>query len=672
MATIDELCINTIRTLSIDAIQNANSGHPGLPLGAAPMAYVLWKNHLSHDPGDPLWPDRDRFVLSAGHGSMLLYALLHLFGYDLSLDELKRFRQWGSKTPGHPEAFLTPGVEATTGPLGQGSVNAVGMAMAERILADRFNRPGEDGDIVDHYTYALVSDGDIMEGLAAEAGSLAGHLGLGKLIYLYDANDITLDGPTSLTFSGEDVCKRYEAYGWQVLRVENGDTDLDAIDRAITAAKADKGRPSLIYVHTTIGYGSPNKAGTSSAHGSPLGVDEVAATKSALGWDPGLTFHVPDEVRAHVDHGKRGAKARAAWTAQLSRYAQAHAEAYAAWQTCMSGELPAAWNTGLPSWPSGDKLATRAAAGKALIAIASAVPWLAGGDADLGCSTKTLIPDGGDFDGQTGAGRNIHFGVREHAMGAICNGMAYHGGVRPYSATFFVFSDYMRPAVRLAAMNHLPAIYVWTHDSVGLGEDGPTHQPVEHLMALRAVPNLHVVRPADANEAVEAWAYAMTRTAGPTALVLSRQQLPVLERSATDGVARGAYVVADAPEAAQGGMRAIVIATGSEVSLALATREVLAREGIGVRVVSMPCWKSFRAQDAAYRESVLPTAVTARVSVEAGVTFGWEAWVGTEGASVGIDRYGASAPGDLLMAKFGFTAENVADKVRAALARDPS
>ena len=660
---VSQISINTLRTLAIDAIQKANSGHPGLPMGAAPMAYVLWQNHLRHNPRDPRWPDRDRFVLSAGHGSMLLYGLLHLTGYDLGLDDLRAFRQWESRTPGHPECFMTPGVEATTGPLGQGATNAVGMAMAERSLAHRFNRPGH--EIVDHFTFALVSDGDLMEGVAAEAGSLAGHLGLGKLVYLYDANDVTLDGPADLTLS-EDMCKRYEAYGWHVQRVEQGDTDLGGLDRAIAAAKAETGRPSLILVRTTIGFGSPNKAGTSSSHGSPLGAEEVAATKRALGWDPEAQFLVPEEVRAHMGAAvDQGARAQADWQIRFEAYAKAHPDLAAEWTACMSGTLPAGWDADLPSWPTGAKAATRSAASKVQQAIAKRVPWLLGGDADLGCSTKTMLPGGGDFDGRTGAGRNIHFGVREHAMGAICNGMDYHGGVRPFASTFLVFSDYMRPAVRIAALNGQPVIYVWTHDSVGVGEDGPTHQPIEHVMALRTIPNLAVVRPADALETVAAWRYAMQRTDGPTALVLSRQDLPVLERAgAGPGSAeQGGYVLADA-DAPQ----AIIMATGSEVTLAMEARALLAGEGARVRVVSMPCWEQFRAQSADYREQVLPRAIAARVSVEAGVTMGWEAWIGDRGVAVGIDRYGSSAPGGVIMEKLGLTAANVAAQVREVIA----
>jgi transketolase len=657
-----ELSINTIRTLSIDAIQKANSGHPGLPMGAAPMAYVLWQRHLSHNPRDPKWADRDRFVLSPGHGSMLIYSLLHLAGYDLSIDDIANFRQWGSKTPGHPELHVTPGVEVTTGPLGQGSANAVGMAMAERMLAHRYNRPGH--DIVDHHTYAIVSDGDLMEGVAAEAGSLAGHLKLGKLIYLYDDNDVTLDGPTSLSFSGEDVAARYRSYGWHVVRIEDGDTNIEAIDRAIVEAKAETGRPSLIVVKTTIGYGSPNKAGKSSAHGSPLGADEVAASKKQLGWDPDKVLFVPDEVREHMRSAVgSGEQSQAAWSDRLASYAAEHPELAAELELCLSGKLADGWDADLPTWSAGESVATRSAGGKVQNAIGATVPWLFGGDADLGCSTKTLITDGGSFEGQGGSGRNIHFGVREHAMAAICNGLDLHGGVRPYAATFFVFSDYMRPSVRLAALNDQPVIYLWTHDSIGLGEDGPTHQPVEHLMSLRAMPNLAVVRPADANETTEAWRFAMNRTSGPTALVFSRQNLPVVDRT-THGVAsglhKGAYTLADT----DGAPDAIIIATGSEVALALAARTELAKSNVKVRVVSMPCWEAFAEQPDDYREAVLPSAVAARVSVEAGVTFGWSQWLGNRGVAIGIDRFGASAPGPELMDKLGINLDRVVAAVR--------
>jgi transketolase len=637
---LSSLAINTIRTLSIDAVQKANSGHPGLPLGAAPMAYVLWQRHLRHDPRNPSWPDRDRFVLSAGHGSMLLYSLLHLTGYDLSLDELKSFRQWGSKTPGHPEWHHTPGVESTTGPLGQGAANAVGMAIAEKYLAGLFG-----ADVVDHFTYALVSDGDVMEGVALEAASLAGHLGLGKLIYLYDANDVTLDGPLSLAFS-EDVGARYAACGWHIQTVTDGDRDLEAIDRAIAAAKAETGRPSLIVVKTTIGFGSPKKAGTAAAHGSPLGEAEVKATKQALGWDPEAQFLVPDTVRTHMGEAvSRGEAARAAWRGRVEAWRAAQPELAKQWERAQAGELPEGWDGGVPAWKAGESIATRSASGKIMAALCKNVPWLFGGDADLGGSTKTLVA-GGDWD-RSGAGRNLRFGVREHAMGSICNGMAYHGGMRPFASTFFVFSDYMRPAVRLAALNRQNVVYVWTHDSVGLGEDGPTHQPVEHLMSLRAMPNLHVVRPADANETVAAWRHAMTRTGGPIALVLSRQDLPVVTAVGAPGAERGAYVLADGKDVA-------IIATGSEVSVALAARDQLATAGVSARVVSMPCWDLFAEQDRSYIDQVLPQAMP-RVSVEAGTTFGWREWVGTRGAAVGIDRFGASAPGEVLLSELGIT-----------------
>ncbi len=661
--TLEQRAINTIRVLAIDAVQNANSGHPGLPMGAAPMAYVLWQRHLRHNPRDPHWPDRDRFVLSAGHGSMLLYCLLYLTGYDLTLDDLKAFRQWGSRTPGHPETLLTPGVEATTGPLGQGCGNSAGMAIAERALAHRFNRP--DSTIVDHRTYALVSDGDLMEGISAEVSSLAGHLHLGKLIWLYDSNHVSLDGPTSLAFS-EDVGRRYEAYGWQVQHVEHGDTDTDAIDCALLAAEADTSRPSLIVVQTTIGYGAPNKQGKAAAHGSPLGPEEVALAKQALGFDPARSFEVPEDVLAHFRATvERGRRLEEDWQRRFDGHARVHRDLADAFRQAIAGELPAGWDEGLPSWKAGEALATRQASGKAINAIAARIPYLMGGDADLSSSTDTTIKDGGSFDGQTGAGRNIHFGVREHAMGAIANGLAYHTGVRPFVATFFTFSDYMRPAIRLAALSELPTIFVYTHDSIGLGEDGPTHQPIEHLMALRAMPHLAVVRPADANETAEAWRWAIAHRRGPVALVLTRQKLPTLDRTKLapgGGVARGAYVLADAEG---GAPQAIVIATGSEVHVALAAREQLMREGLRVRVVSMPCWEAFAAESAEYRESVLPQAVQARVSIEAGATIGWWRWIGESGTAIGIDRFGASAPGEVVMREFGFTPEHVAEAVRA-------
>ncbi|MBI3180879.1 MAG: transketolase [Myxococcales bacterium] len=661
---LDRLCINTLRTLAIDAIQKADSGHPGLPLGAAPMAYVLWQRHLKHDPSDPRWPDRDRFVLSAGHGSMLLYGLLHLTGYELSMEDIQAFRQWGSKTPGHPEFGHTPGVEATTGPLGQGHANAVGMAIAERALAERFNRQGH--AVVNHRTYALVSDGDVMEGVACEAASLAGHLGLGKLFCLYDANDVTLDGPAHITFS-EDVAKRYEAYGWQVLKVERGDDDLDALDAALASAEADAERPSLIVVKTTIGFGSPHKAGTAAAHGSPLGHEEVALTKKALGWDAERKFQVPEDAlkqfRSAVERGRR---AHAAWSERFDAYAKAFPELAAELRRRVAGQLPQGWDKELPAFKAGEPVATRTAAGKALNAIAAKAPELMGGDADLSGSTNTAIKDGGSFGRKAAAGRNLHFGVREHGMGAIANGMAYHGGVRPYASTFFVFSDYMRPSVRLAALSGLPVLYVWTHDSIGLGEDGPTHQPVEQLMSLRAMPNLWLVRPADAAEAVEAWRLAMQRRAGPTGLVLARQKVPVLDRSklaAASGLHRGAYVLSEPEGAAQ----ALLIATGSEVQVALLAQAQLGREGIRARVVSMPCWEAFAEQGEEYRESVLPRSVVARVSIEAGSTHGWCRWIGERGIAIGVDRFGASAPEAVNFEKAGITAARAVEAVRRLL-----
>ena len=656
---IDRLCVNAIRALSIDQPQAANSGHPGLPLDAAPMAYVLWQRYLKHDPRDPSWPDRDRFVLSGGHGSALLYSLLNLTGYDLPMAELERFRQWEAKTPGHPESALTSGVEATTGPLGQGISNAVGMAIAERWLANRHNRPGH--PIVDHWTYVIASDGDLMEGVAQEASAIAGFLGLGRLIVLYDANRVTLDGPLAQS-TDEDTGKRYEAYGWQVLRVTDGNTDLQAIDDAIAAARADTGRPSLIVVETTIGYGSPNKANTSKAHGSPLGEEEVVLTKRALGWPhESRTFYVPAEVREHMDASGRGREAHGEWRAIQEAWAAEHEDLAEEWRLSWANELPRGWDARLPVWKAGEKVATRVAAGDTLRAIAKTVPWLIGGDADLSESTMNTIEGAGAFDGRTGEGRNFHYGVREHAMGSISNGMAYHGGVRPFCATFFVFSDYMRPATRLAALAELPVVYQWTHDSIGLGEDGPTHQPVEHLASYRAMPNFTLFRPADAAEATEAWRWAMAHLHGPTAIVCSRQKLPVLDRSElapADGTRRGAYVLADA----EGGEPdAILIATGSEVEVALEARSILAGEGIDARVVSMPSWEVFADQGEEYRESVLPSPVTARVSIEAAATFGWERWIGERGIAIGVDRFGASAPGEVLLREYGITAEAAAE-----------
>jgi len=663
---LDMLCVNTLRTLAIDAIQKANSGHPGLPLGAAPMAYVLWQKHLKHNPANPLWPDRDRFVLSAGHGSSLLYALLHLTGYDLSLDDLKQFRQLGSLTPGHPEFGLTAGVDATTGPLGQGCSNAVGMAIAESFLANMFNRAGH--TLVNHHTYALLGDGDVMEGVAHEAGSLAGHLKLGRLIYLYDSNDVTLDGPASLTFT-EDVEARYRSYGWQVMTVEDGDRDLAALDEALTRAKADSDRPSLIIVKTTIGFGSPNKQGTCASHGSPLGFEEIALTKEALGVESEVPFFVPKEASANFRTAlDRGAGFQRTWDTAFETYAAEYPELAEQWRMAWSGELPEGWDAGIPAWGAGEKAPTRAAGGKVLNAIASNVPWLLGGDADLSCSTKTALTGEGSFEGRTGKGRNIHYGVREHAMAAIANGLAYHGGTRNYTATFFCFSDYMRPAIRLAAMNGLDPVYVFSHDSVAVGEDGPTHQAVEQLMALRVIPNLAVIRPADPNETAEAWRFAMKNTSRPTVLVLTRQDVPALEGpglASPAGLHRGAYVLKDPRGALPA---AIIIATGSEVHLASDAAEQLAAERIPVRVVSMPSWDLFEAQPEEYRETVLPSHIKARVSIEAGVTLGWKRWVGDAGVCLGIDRFGISAPAGQVMEYLGMTAQSVAQAVRKVLA----
>jgi len=661
MDSLTQLAINTIRLLSVDAVQKANSGHPGLPMGSAPMTYVLWQRHLRHNPTNPKWPNRDRFVLSAGHGSMLLYSMLHLTGYDLALDELKAFRQWGSRTPGHPESFCTPGVEATTGPLGQGATNAVGMAMAERFLAGRYNQPGH--TIVDHMTYALLGDGDMMEGITHEAAALAGYLKLGKLVWLYDDNKVSLDGPTSLHFS-EDVGKRFEAYGWHVQKVANGDTDTDGIDHAITAAKADP-RPSLIMVRTTIGFGSPHKAGSSEAHGSPLGTDEVKLTKSAFGWDPEKQFFIPEEAKKHLLTAvERGAAAESEWQESFDVWAAANPALATEWKLALRGELPADWDAAIPTFTVKDEPATRVSGGKILAAIASKVPWFLGGDADLSCSTMTSMPGLGDFSGVTGLGRNIHYGVREHAMGAIANGMAYHGGVRSFTATFFVFSDYERPAIRMAAISKLPVIFVFTHDSIGVGEDGPTHQPVEQLAALRAIPNLWVMRPADGNEAAQAYRLAMKRTDGPVAMILTRQKAPTLDRdklAPAAGLAKGAYVLSDS---AGGPPEVILIATGSEVLIALAAQEKLFASGIRARVVSMPCWELFSEQTAEYRDSVIPRDVSARISIEAGTSFGWHRWVGERGVTIAIDRFGASGPGSVLIKQFGFTSDNI---VRAAM-----
>jgi transketolase len=653
---LDRLAIDTIRTLSIDGVQQANSGHPGAPMGAAPMAYVLWTRFLRHAPTRPDWPDRDRFVLSAGHASMLLYSLLHLTGYDVAMDDLRSFRQWGSRTPGHPESGLTPGVEATTGPLGQGITNAVGMAIAERRLAAEFDRAGH--DIVDHRTYVIASDGDLQEGIASEACSLAGHLRLGKLIVLYDDNHIQLDGPTAMAWS-EDAVARFDAYGWHTQRVADGN-DLTAIEAAIEAAVADD-RPSLIAVRTHIGYGSPNKQDSQKAHGAPLGPDEVRLVKEAYGWDPDRTFYVPDDALAVFRSAvAAGEDLVADWEARLDAYAAAHPDLAAAFRRRIAGELPAGWDADLKTYEVGTEVATRNASQDAIQALAPRVPELFGGAADLSESNLTDVKGEADFSADV-AGRNLRFGVREHAMGGIANGIAYHGGLLPYDATFLTFSDYMRGAVRLSALAGLHVIDVWTHDSVGLGEDGPTHQPVEHYAALRAIPNLWFVRPGDANETAAAWALAVERRGGPVALALTRQKLPVLPGTAQlarEGVSRGGYVLR---EADGGTPQLILIGTGSELQLAFAAADVLEADGIATRVVSLPCWERFDAQDQAYRDAVLPPSVRKRVSVEIGVSFGWERWVGDEGAIVGLDHFGASAPAGTIFEHFGFTPERVAD-----------
>ncbi|MBX6394270.1 MAG: transketolase [Alicyclobacillaceae bacterium] len=659
--SVEKLAVNTIRTLSIDAVEKAKSGHPGMPMGAAPMAYVLWTRFMRHNPANPRWPNRDRFVLSAGHGSMLLYSLLHLSGYDVTLEDLKQFRQWGSRTPGHPEYGVTPGVETTTGPLGQGLATAVGMAMAERFLAAKYNRPGH--AIIDHYTYVLCGDGDLMEGVAAEAASLAGHLKLGRLIVLYDSNDISLDGETKLAFT-EDVKGRFAAYGWQVLRVDDGN-DIEAIARAIEEARREAERPSLIEVKTTIGYGSPGKAGTSKAHGSPLGAEEVRGAKGSYGWPEDAEFFVPDEVREHFAAVKeKGAVEERLWNERWEAYKRAYPELARELEAALDGRLPEGWDEALPVFrPEDGPLATRQASGKAIQALASRIPTFLGGSADLASSNETTIREEAAYQPGSYEGRNVWFGVREHAMGAALNGMALHGGVRVYGGTFLVFSDYMRPAIRLAALMEQPVVYVFTHDSIAVGEDGPTHQPVEHVPALRLIPGLRVYRPADANETVAAWRDALARPEGPAALVLTRQKLPVLpgtDRLAREGVARGAYVLADADDP-----RAILIATGSEVSLALEAKKRLEAEGLRVRVVSMPCRELFDRQPESYREAVLPRGVKARVAVEMAHPCGWERYVGEQGRVVGIDHFGASAPGERLQVEFGFTVERLCEEVRA-------
>lgn len=677
---LDQLSVNTLRFLSADGVQNANSGHPGLPMGAAAMAYVLWTRYLKHNPADPHWPDRDRFVLSGGHGSMLLYSLLHLTGYELSLDEIKNFRQWGSHTPGHPEVHLTPGVEATTGPLGQGISNAVGMAVAEAHLAARFNKDGQ--NIVDHYTYVIASDGDLMEGVASEACSLAGHLRLGKLIVLYDDNKISLAGTTSLSYT-EDVALRFAAYGWQVLRVSDGN-DVKVLDEAIKAAQAVTDQPTIILVRTIIGYGAPEKQNTYEAHGSPLGPDELKRAKENLGW-PTEMFVIPGEALEHfrqaLDQGKR---AQADWAKHFADYERKHSALAAEFNRRFKGELPANWDSALPSFPADAKgVATRKASESVMQALAKTLPELVGGSADLNPSTFTWLKGEGDFEspqsspegsqGRVGGewgyeGRNLHFGVREHGMGAIVNGMALHGGFRPYGATFFVFSDYMRPTIRLSAISELPTIFVFTHDSIGLGEDGPTHQPVEHLAAVRAIPDLVVCRPCDANETVEAWRYAINHRGGPVVLVFTRQNVPTLDRTKyapASNLEKGGYVLADSGPNPQ----VILLSTGSEVELIVKAGETLAAEGVSVRLVSLPSWELFEKQSQDYRDSVLPPSIKARVAIEAGVRQGWDRYIGDNGAFIGLDRFGASAPAKVVYEKLGITAEAVVEATHKVLGK---
>ena len=657
---LDELSINTIRFLAVDTVQRANAGHPGAPMGAAPMAYVLWDRFLKHNPGDPAWPDRDRFILSAGHASALLYALLHLTGYDLPMEELQRFRQWGSRTPGHPEYGLTTGVELTTGPLGQGFAHGVGMAMAERWLAEHYNRPGH--EVVGHYTYAIVSDGDLMEGISSEAASLAGTLCLGKLIYLYDDNDISIEGNTDIAFM-EDVGQRFEAYGWHVVGPIDG-MDTAAVDAAIRTAQTESGRPSLIICRTVIGYGSPNKAGTAAVHGEPLGEEEVRLTKERLGWSYPEPFTVPGDVLTHLRQAKeRGGSTQAEWEARLQAYRQVYPKEAGQLEESLQGVLPEGWDRSLDGLfsPEDKPIATREASGRVMNAIAQRVHGFVGGAADLAPSTRTLLKNLGDFSPVEYDGHNLHFGVREHAMGAIANGLALHGGAVPYTATFLIFSDYMRPSMRLAALMGLRVVYIFTHDSVGMGEDGPTHQPVEQLLGLRGVPNLVVLRPTDATETVEAWRVALERREGPTALALSRQNLAVLDRVAlapASGLARGGYTLWEASAQPE----VLLIGTGSEVHQALEAGKLLQEQGLMTRVVSMPSWELFDAQPQEYRDAVLPPEVRARVAIEAATPLGWERYVGLDGVAIGLSHFGASAPGGELYRQFGLTAERVVEE----------
>jgi len=665
---LDQLCINTIRALAIDAVQKANSGHPGLPLGAAPMAYVLWTRFLQHNPQNPKWENRDRFLLSAGHGSMLLYALLHLTGYDLSLDELKNFRQWGSKTPGHPEYGLAPGVEITTGPLGQGFANGVGMAMGAAHLGAKFNKP--EFPLIDHYVYAIVSDGDLMEGVAAEAASLGGHLQLGKLIYLYDDNHVTIEGFTNLAFS-EDVPKRFEAYGWHTQTVQDGN-NLDEIETAIRNAQKVTEKPSLICVKTVIGFGMPTQ-GTRKAHSDAPGEDAVRETKRHLGWPEDKQFYIPDEALAHFRKAvERGPQLENEWRELVKRYEEAHADDGKLFSQTISGELPDGWEEHLPKFEDAKAIATRVASGEVINALAPVLPMLIGGSADLGVSNNTDIKSSHSFEAGAYDGRILHFGVREHAMGSALTGISLNGGLIPFGGTFLTFSDYMRPAIRLAALSEVQVIYVFTHDSVGLGEDGPTHQPIEHLAALRAIPHLFVIRPADSAEVSEAWRIGILRRNAPTALALTRQKVAVIDRkklAAAEGLRRGAYILAEATtaEGAATSPQLILIGTGSEVSLALEAREKLQAEGVPTRVVSMPCWELFDAESKEYRDEVLPPSIKKRLAVEAGVRQGWDRYVGDAGDVICLDRFGASAPGEVALKNLGFNVDNVLAHARALL-----
>jgi transketolase len=664
---LETLCINTVRTLAMDAVQKANSGHPGTAMALAPAAYVLWTKHLRYNPKNPNWTNRDRFVLSSGHACILQYSMLYLTGYDLSLDDLKQFRQWGSKTPGHPELGHTPGIEVTTGPLGQGVGNAVGFAIAEARLAATYNVSG--ANVIDHFTYAICSDGDLMEGVSSEAASLAGHLRLGKLIILYDDNHITIEGNTSLAFDNEDVCKRFDAYGWHTQAVEDAN-NLDAIDAAFTTAKNDP-RPSLIRMRSHIAWGSPHKQDTAAAHGSPLGADEIKLTKKFYGWPEDAQFLVPDEVLAHMRTAvDRGAELERDWQSGYDKFASAKPDLATSLQRDLACALPKGWADSLPTFnPADGALATRIASNKCIQAIAAAVPFFAGGSADLAPSTETLINGGGDVEPGTINARNFHFGIREHGMGAVLNGLTLHGGIRPFGATFLIFSDYMRPPIRLACLMGINPIYVWTHDSIGLGEDGPTHQSIEQLASLRAMPNMTIMRPADANETAICWRLAMEHHGGPVGFALTRQKIPVMDPASVRDADKGGYVLAR--ESGGGLPKVVLMGTGSEVQWCVAARDILEKQGIPTRVVSLPCWEYFDKQSHKYRDSVIPPAVKARVAVEAASPFGWERYIGEHGAMVGMTRFGASAPADVLFKQFGFTAEHVVAHALAVLGHTP-